>query len=196
MARSARRPVLGYACLFIVLSCSLWTFSTCLWVRHGWRSQTALSPGHVWPSSQGDGDMASVQAEAVSDGWKFLSSYPRHLLVHRLPPGDRTDRLVLDGRVDDTAWTELAEWHSTLVDLTHHSSPALDAVPSYQQARLVPSTHDRYLEVWAGSVGFLPFREVHFMQPKDRGPRSGFRRYFSPLAFPRITQTAEKVHQF
>ena len=38
---SARRPVLGCAFLFIGLSCSLWTFASCLWLGQSWRSAPA-----------------------------------------------------------------------------------------------------------------------------------------------------------
>ena len=44
---SARRPVLGCACLFIGVSCSLWTFSTSLWVGHSWSDRAALPSVHA-----------------------------------------------------------------------------------------------------------------------------------------------------
>ena len=89
--------------------------------------------------------LASCCATAAGDApWKFLHAYPRHLLVRRA-----AGHLDIDGKLDDAAWGH-AEWHRhEYVDISEHPDPALNAVPSYQQADVAVLWDDDFLYVGA-----------------------------------------------
>jgi hypothetical protein len=80
--------------------------------------------------------------------WKFLTAYPKHLLVQRLQKDE--PRLAIDGKLDDPAWAG-ADWHDdSFVDIAHHAGHSqLDAVPSYQQASVAALWDANFLYIGA-----------------------------------------------
>lgn len=75
--------------------------------------------------------------------WKFLKSYPRHLLVYRIPDNS----ITIDGRLNHKPWLD-AIWYNTFYDITDHiKDPTLNNVPEYQQATVATFYDSNYLYV-------------------------------------------------
>lgn len=66
--------------------------------------------------------------------WKFLKSYPKHVIVRRVRDG----AIRVDGVLNESDWHAKADWKAEeFVDITNHKNQTyLNHVPSYQQASI------------------------------------------------------------
>ena len=89
----------------------------------------------------------------------MLDSYPPHLIARRVTKKGGNDDgsgdggvvsspIVLDGRLDDAAWSK-AEWTTPMVDITRHTDTLLNTVPPEVQTRVKVLWDDDYFYVGA-----------------------------------------------
>ena len=87
---------------------------------------------------------AAAATTTTTTTWQFLSAYPRHLLTHQIPD----NAFSIDGNLDKYPWST-AKFSPTFVDITEHTTDALNNVPSYNQASVATFYDTQYLYVAA-----------------------------------------------
>ena len=92
------------------------------------------------------------------DRWRFLARYPRQYVVHQLLPGEKIE---IDGRLDDPAWTTAAWTKGRFVNMVHQRDPKMNRVPPNFQTRAKFRWDEDFLYV--GAVLHEPVIYGHIM---------------------------------
>ena len=100
----------------------------------------------LMPSAQSSHETSNknMRIGSEDDGWKFLKSYPRHVLAQHANGSD----VVIDGKLDDEVWRS-ATTHTGFTDIHNYSSPSENKVPEQFQVYVAFAYTDTHLLVGA-----------------------------------------------
>ena len=102
------------------------------------------------------------------DKWKFLHAYPKHVVVRRVREGE----IAIDGVLNESVWSELAEWQDNdFEDIRLHLNQTdLNNIPFYQQASVAVLYDSQYLYIGATLKEPFTFGTIPCSHNGDRVP--------------------------